>query len=190
MLNRGKSIRSKVLLVYYLFATLLLFVACYTKVDVINNSIYNIFFFTTIIIFSYYFKSILYNRLKKNIIDFLLVINSVLFIKTDLVFNQLSGYNTDVYAITFLSIVVYALFYFDQVLRNVNELNLLHQFDFWLVSGYLLYFLSSFFIILFYYEVEINQRAVLWSLQNFILFLSSVLTITGSLWIYYQKKYY
>lgn len=187
--NRSKSIKRTVLFVYYLLAALLLTVACYPNAN-INNLIYNIFFLITACVFSYYFKSILFNKTKRNIIKFLLVINVILFIKSDILLHQQFNYNTDVYAITFLSIVIYALFYFDQLLRNVNELNLLHQFDFWLVSGYLLYFLSSFFIILFYYEVDINQRAVLWSLQNFILFLSSVLTLTGSLWIYHQKKYY
>lgn len=187
-LNRGKSIMRRVLFGYYMLSTFLLIAACYTKEDSINKLIYNIFFFITICLISYYFKSILFNRMKRHIINFLLVINVMLFIRSDLVFHQLFEYNTEVYGITFLSIVIYALFYFDEVIRNVNELNLLHQFNFWLVSGYLLYFLSSFFIILFYYEVDIANRASLWSLQNFILFLSSLNTIVGSLWINYQKK--
>ena len=189
-LNSSRSIKRKVLFVYYLFATIVLFAACYTEEDRINKLIYNIFFFITISVFSYYFKSLLFNRTKENIIIILFVINLFLFIRSDIIFRQVLEYNTDVYAITFVSIVVYTLFYFDQVISNVNELNPLHQFDFWLVSGFLLYFLSSFFIILFYYEVEVNQRAVLWSLQNIILFISSVLTLIGSSWIYYQKKYF
>ena len=46
-------------------------------------------------------------------------------------------------------------FFFDQVLRNVSELNIHHQFDFWLASGYLMYFLSCFILILFYDNVEV-----------------------------------
>ncbi len=189
VLNKSKSIRKKVLFFYYLTVTLLLLVASFTKNPIVNNCIYNVFFFTTVCVFSYYFKSLLFiNKTKRSLINFLFIINLILFISFDVVNHRLFEYNTHVYAITFLSIVVYALLYFEQVIRNVNELNLLHQFDFWLISGYLLYFLSSFFIILFYNNVEINQRAVLWSLQNIILFLSSVLTISGSIWIFYQKS--
>jgi len=97
-------------------------------------------------------------------------------------------YNTPVYASTFISIVAYSLLYFDQVIRNVNELEILKQFDFWLVSGYLIYFLSSFFIIIFYDEVPLRHRAFLWSLQNMVLFISASLTFSGYLWITYKNK--
>ena len=190
MLHKTKSVKKEVLFVYYLVATLLITIACYTHHDMVNILTYNVFFFITVCFFSWYFKSVLVSKPKKIVINIIFLINLAVFINISLVSHQLFGINNYVYAITYLSIVVYALLYFDHVLRNVNELNLLHQFDFWLVSGYLLYFLSCFFIILFYDNIEINQRAMLWSLQNIILFISSVFTLSGSLWIRYQKKYY
>lgn len=122
------------------------------------------------------------------IIAFVFITNLVLFIIYDLVPQGILKIHTPLYAITYMSIVIYALLYFEHLMRNVNELNLLHRFDFWLVSGYLLYFFSSFFIILFYDNVEVNERAILWSLQNVILFISSLLTMSGSIWIYHQKE--
>lgn len=190
ILARTKSNKKEVLFIYYLMASLLIFVACYTKEVRVNRLIYNTFFFITICVFSYYFKSLVFNKTKKYVINILFIINLIIFITSSLISQQFFDINNYVYATTYLSIVIYALLYFEDVFRNINELNLIHQFDFWLVSGYLLYFLSCFFIILFYDNVEINQRGTLWSLQNIILFFSSFFTISGSVWIHYQKKYY
>lgn len=190
MLARTKSFKKEVLFIYYLIASVSILIACYTKDVSVNRLIYNAFFFITICVFSFYFKSLLSNKTKKYIVNILFLLNLIIFIISSIISQQFFDINNYVYAAIYLSIVIYALLYFDEVFRNVNESNLLHQFDFWLVSGYLLYFLSCFFIILFYDNVEINQRAALWSLQNIILFFSSLFTIFGSVWIHYQKKYY
>ncbi len=169
----------------------MLIIACCTKNDLINKLLYNIFFLITICFFSFYFKSILFSKIKKAVINILCSVNVILFLLCDIVLRKIYEVNTIVFAVTFLSIVIYALLYFEQLISNVTELNLLYQFDFWLVSGYLLYFLGGFVIILFYNNVETaDQRGIAWSFQNVILFLSSVLSISGSLWIYYRRKYY
>ena len=194
-LRRDRTFEKKVLFVYYICATLLLLVASflviYTAEDIDNNWLYNIFYLITICILSYYFYQILNNRTKKYVVTFLLVINLVLFIVYDIMLKHFyKEYNAYVVAICFLSIVVYALLYFDQLLRNVSELNILYKFDFWLVSGYLFYFLGCFFIILFYQSAAIEQRGNVWTLQNVILFLSSLITLSGNLWMHYHKKLY
>jgi hypothetical protein len=78
--------------------------------------------------------------------------------------------------------------YFEELLRNVNEISILHRFDFWLVAGYLMYFLSCFFIVFLYDNVDVNLRAILWSFQNIVLCVSSVTTLLASIWIR-QRKY-
>lgn len=123
------------------------------------------------------------------IIVIIFIINLGLFIGFDLLHGGLIKVHTPLYAITYLSVVIYSLVYFEQVMSNVSEMNLLLQFNFWLVSGYLLYYFGSFFIILFYDNVEINDRAIIWSLQNVILFISSVLTLSGSLWISRHRQF-
>jgi hypothetical protein len=193
--SRDKTFEKKVLFVYYLCATLLLsvasFLVIYTAEDIDNVWLYNIFYLITICVLSYYFYHILNNKTKKHVVIFLLFINLILSIIYDIIlrhfFNEFNGY---IFAICFLSIVVYALLYFDQLLRNVNELNILYEFNFWLVSGYLLYFLGCFFIILYYESAAISQRGNIWALQNVIIFLSSLVTLTGYLWIDSRKKLY
>ena len=189
MLRRNKSNKKEVLFIFYLVEIILILVACYTTNMMLNRIIYNVYFFITVSVFSYYFKSLVSTNPKKLIVTILFIMNLILFINICIISRQLFEINNYFYAIIYLTIVIYALLYFDDVLKNVNELKLLHQFDFWLVSGYLLYFLSCFFIIFFYENIEVGLRGALWSLQNLILFLSSVLTLSASIWIY-QKKYY
>ena len=188
--GKNKEGKKVVLFFYYLLASILIGIACYTPDNKVNRIIYNSFFFITISFFSYYFKCLLKGKWRIRTLAFLYSINVVIFINTTLISHQLLLINNYEYAFTYLSIVIYILLYFVQVLNNVTELNLLHQFDFWLVSGYLVYFLSCFFIILFYENIDIDQRALAWSIQNFILFLSSIFTLSGSIWIKSQKKYY
>lgn len=190
-----KTFKIKVLFAYYLFATIIMFYASflviYTKKDIDNNWIYNLLFFQTICVFSYYFHTILINQNKKNIVKLLVLINVVFFMYFDVLLKQFfESYNNYVFAVCFLTIVIYCLFYFEQLIKNVTEFNILHNFDFWLISGYLLYFLGSFFIILLYKDAGLEMRRTMWALQNIILFLSSVITLTGVLWINYQKKYH
>ena len=188
-LKTNRSPQVMVLLFYYLLAIPLICSAVFIINVSRNVAIYNSFFFLTICVFSYYFHSILFNSFRKVIIVIIFIINLGLFIGFDLLHGGLIKVHTPFYAITYLSVVIYSLVYFEQVMSNVSEMNLLLQFNFWLVSGYLLYYFGSFFIILFYDNVEINDRAIIWSLQNVILFISSVLTLSGSLWISRHRQF-
>ena len=188
ILKKQRPFRRKLLGLYYILASIIIAIACHSD-DQVNRILYNNFFFLTICVFSFYYHDLVKNSMKKKVILGLFVLNLALFIKI-VVSNQLMEINNYSYAITYLTVVIYTLLFFDQVLRNVSELNILHQFDFWLAAGYLMYFLSCFFIILFYDNVEVKYRALLWSVQNIILLFSALLTLAGSLWISYRFKYY
>lgn len=189
-IDRRSSITKKILFVYYLAALFITYYANYlsfSKTLGDNNYLYNLFFFITACTFSYYFYQLLRGKVRKIIVVFLLLLNIFLFIFYDIIHKQFDGtYNNYVNATCFLSIVVYAFLYFHQILRNVNELNILHEFNFWLVSGYLLYFLGSFFIVLFYSEFETDLRGVVWAFQNIILLTSALIALTGNIWIKYR----
>ncbi len=192
ILSKKSPAKIKILFIYYLTAVIITYYASflsYVKTNGDNNYLYNLFFFITISAFSYYFYNILIGRNKKYIICFLFLINLVLFIEYAIVLKQFQHtYNNYPTATCYLSIVVYCLFYFDQLLRNVTEVNILHEFDFWLISGYLLYFLGAFFIILIYKDKSESQRAIIWAFQNIILFTSALIALTGNIWIRYHRK--
>ncbi len=159
-IDKRSPVTKKVLFVYYLVALFLTYYANYlsfTKTQGDNNYLYNLFFLITACVFSYYFYNLFTARIRKMIALFLLLINLTLFIFYDIVSRKFAGtYNNYVTATCFLSIVVYSLLYFYQILKNVNELNILHEFNFWLISGYLglypaIYFISSVHFLLFYF---------------------------------------
>ncbi|MDQ6762369.1 MAG: hypothetical protein M3015_07050 [Bacteroidota bacterium] len=189
-IDRNSSISRRILFVYYLAALFLTYYANYlsfTKTLGDNNYLYNLFFFITACTFSYYFYQLLTGRMRKMIVIFLLAVNLFLFIFYEIINRKFDGsYNNYVNAACFLSIVVYSFMYFHQLLRNVNELNILHEFNFWLISGYLLYFLGSFFIVLFYSEFTTELRGMVWAFQNIILLTSALIALTGNLWIKYR----
>lgn len=168
-----------------LYASLLV---VYAPKGVDNIWIYNLFYLITIISISYYFYKILKTSFKRNIVAILLVLNIIIF----LIYDVLSGkffkeYNEYVFAVCFISIVVYAFLFYDHLLRNVTETNILYSFEFWLVSGYLFYFLGSFILILFYKAATIPERGKIWALQNEILFLSSIIILIGTIRIRVKK---
>lgn len=187
-IRKNSSIHKAILACYYIVAAVIIFIACYSTSEHLNRILYNIFFFSTISVFSYYFKPLVSSHTKKTVINIIFCINLVAFVVLNVVTSKLVDINNYYYGITYLSIVVFALLYFEDLLRHVNELSILHRFDFWLVSGYLLFFLSCFFIIFLYDNVDIKLRATLWSFQNGILFFSSVTTLLASLWIK-QRRY-
>ena len=99
------------------------------------------------------------------------------------------------------SMVVLAFMYLQQILTNVTEEPLSHNFSFWFVSGQLVYYLGSFFIFLTYgyftrklltfNEYSIENRIYLsglWHTHNVLLFLVSLIISGGILWTYYRRK--
>lgn len=187
-----RSSSRTVLLFYYFFAFITIFYACllaHVNTWGDNNWLYNLFFFVTIIVLSYYFFNLIDSRNKKTAILVILLVNVGLFIWHDIISQKFyDNYNHYVVAVCFLSIIIYSFLYFHQLVTNVGHRNILIDFDFWLVSGYLLYFLGAFFAILFYKNASIEQRAILWGLQNIVLFLSALITLSGNLWISHKKK--
>lgn len=192
IVGADKSLKKIALLFYYLFASVIIFYACLLAHFITwgdNNWLYNLFFLVTIVVLSYYFHEALDNSEKKTTVKIILLVNIILFAWYDIILKKFDfNYNNYVVACCFLSIVIYSLLYFHQLINNVSDRNILHEFDFWLVTGYLLYFLGAFFVILFYKNASVTQRAFLWGLQNLILFSSAMITLSGNIWMRYRKK--
>jgi hypothetical protein len=146
-----------------------------------NNWTYNSFFFLTILFLSWYFYLILVRRFEKILVLSLLAVNVFLFLKFVVLKDKFFGtYNSEVFGFSLLTIVIHALFYVNQLLREVEEGNLLLNLDFWLVASYLIYFLGGFFVVLFYYHSSISERATVWSLLNIVLLVSAIIALVGN----------
>ena len=192
VVRSGKDLKKIVLLSYYLFASGVLFYACLlshvgTWGD--NNWLYNLFFLVTIIVLSFYFHQILLSGKKKTAVKIIISINLIQFVLYDIVRKHFHfTYNYNVVAFCFLSIIIYCFLFFHQLITNVSERSILHNFDFWLVAGYLFYFLGAFFVILFYSNTPVGHRRLIWGVQNIILLLSSLITLCGNLWMVSKRK--
>lgn len=187
VVRRTREVKVKVLFFYYLVVAPVMVIACYTTHRYLNRSLYNCFFFATVTVFFYFFRSSLPSKNRRIQVTSIFFLNCLSFFAICVIKGQLFAINNYFYALVYISIIIFSIFYFENVLRNVNESNLLHRLDFWLVTGYFIYFFSCFFIIFLYDHVTIHLRSTLWSVQNVILFLTSLTTLLSILWIVRMK---
>ena len=194
--RRSKSMREKVLIVYYFLAAIIFTYASVLAFedDKDNNWLYDIHYFISAIVFGYYFYNLLVNKTNKQIIIVLFSLVVFNFILSDFILRH-SFFNSFSNSFLFLAVIIASLFYFHELLARLTEKNILLNFNLWVVSGYLVYFLGSFLIILSYSyfsnKLTIADRVILgdlWAVQNVLLFLTSVLTLCSFLWIAFQTK--
>ena len=138
------------------------------------------------LLFSYYFLKIL--SVKKIIYIgftafclYLLVI-----VKTHHIYNDFPSY---LYAVSSLVIIIYSLFFLHQILDTLPAFNILSLKEFWIITGTLTYFGSTFFIFISYNYLSViasKQVYVLWQLHNVFLCFSCFIflkAINSKKWI-------
>jgi len=183
------------LLVYYLAACSIIFPASVIAFDPKgnNNTLYNIHYIVSIVFLSFYFVAIIniprFTRFA--VIGTLAVTSVILFgwLRSPDVFNSLGC------SVFFLLAVLYCFIYLRQLLKDPGEERIMAKFDFWYVSGSFLYFSGGFCIVASYKhltaiipEAQQSMLANIWSLQNILLFISSMVTIYGLIWTGYTKQ--
>lgn len=180
--RHNRSIGYKVLSVYYMGCAVLLYIGIVYYDN--NDWTYNLVFFANILVLSWYYLKLFDTKTKKRLTIACALFNTIIFIYVNIVRLKYAEYNDDVYGISFITIVLYSLLYLHQLLINMKEESLLLNFNFWLVCGYLLYFLGAFFIVLYYdhFKNYLN-RGNMWQIHNIILFICSAVTLIASLQI-------
>jgi len=192
-----RSVHQRLLCAYYFAGVLLIGYASILSQDLANNNnwLYNIFYFLSAIFIGYYFRSVLYKKSNKNAVVVLFSAAGLLYLYVIFV-DRYRYFNSYTAAFLFLCIVIGCLLFFHEMLTTPKEDNILMNFDLWVVCGYFMYFLGGFFIILTYkYFTDTftyDHRAFLgqlWSLLNALLLFTSILTLSGQLWIAHRKKF-
>lgn len=180
--RHDKLFRYKVLYIYYAGSAFLL----YTGIAFFDNNTwtYNVLFFANILVTSWYYRTLFDNKIKRRITVLCGTFNLLLFIYINIIQGKYEHYNSYIYGVSFITIVLYSLLYLHQLMIGEKEESLLLKFDFWLICGYLLYFLGSFIIVLYYDETAYkSERGNMWLMHNIILFICSVITLVVSLQI-------
>lgn len=190
----------RVLCGYYLIATALL-VKGVTERSTSNTYIYNMMYLITSFFIGYYFFAILKTPLKKGIAVATGVTAIAYYLGSDTVVNNVQLFDSIGHVISSSGIVLLIFLFLHQIMTNVNEEPLSHNFDFWYVCSLLIYHLGSFAIFLSYnyftqkvlptenYSDE-NRTILsyLWVGHNVLLLLGALLTSFGAGWIFYKKK--
>lgn len=190
----------KWLLAYYLISVVLMAYAANIFSDETNNIwAYNISAVVTLLCISIYFYRLLQATAKKRVVAGLLSIFLVYAIIKNIVLRDILLFDSMAYSYVSAAVSVYVLMYFHQILKNVTETDIFREFNFWLASAYLIYFMGSFIIFAsFYYFTnriidsytmpERQLLSTLWGVHNLLLFVSGSGLLLISLWLTYGKK--
>lgn len=160
--------------------------------------LYNIHALVTVLLVGTYFRNILQGTAKKNTVTTMMVGVALFLLYKNLVLHEFHLFDSVGYSLVACSVVLYVLLYFHQLLSHVTGESIFQNFNFWLTSSYLIYFLGSFIIFLTYHYLTTKILATLtkeekhlltslWGLHNCLLFSGAALLLGGSLWLGYRK---
>lgn len=194
---------TQALYVYYIIAACLhIFISLASVFQLTKKGniwLYEIGALLTVLFIGSHFYRLLTGTGKKRAVIFLMVVYVIYAIARQFTIEGQRLFDSIGYSLLSASVAVYVFMYFHQVLTNVSEMSILKDFNFWLSSSYLLYFVGSFIIFLSFYSltnqiIKTNSSdgkelvVALWGLHNVLLFVGALSLLTGSLWISYRRK--
>lgn len=104
-----------------------------------NYLIYNVYLLIEYIVYAFYFKSIMpFNRIKKIINLFILVI-SIIWVVTTFVVFKLTGWNSYLVVLGDLFIICMSVLYFYKAFISENLINFQTTPEFWIAAGSFIY---------------------------------------------------
>jgi hypothetical protein len=188
----------KVICVYYFIGFVILFKIVFTKY---NSYLYSFLYLTTSVSFAFYFYLLLgssktrWLALLYGIVTLTYYLIKEVFLGADPLFPSIG------YVITSTGIILLIFIFLHQLMTNVKEESLSLNFDFWFICSQLIYQLGSFGIFLTYNHLtakilpeehfsDENRYLLtyLWGVHNVLLFLGSLLTWFGILWIVSRRR--
>jgi hypothetical protein len=199
--RKNKMKAFKQLSFYYLTIGLLqLYASLEVKFLTVGNIwVYDTVAILTAVFISHHFYHLLQSRGKRKAVVALLAVYLVYAVIRHTTLEGRRLFDSIGFSILSATIAVYVFLYFHQVLQKVTDVSILKDLNFWLASGYLVYFVGSFIIFVTYYYFTtriINtytkeERALLtalWGLHNILLFISALSLLIGCLWINSRRK--
>ncbi len=196
----GNSIRYKIVSIFLLTISILA-VSISVQKGVSNSLQYSLIYLFNTFCWCSFFYLIYDTNLKKILAVIIAALTLLYFIyknillEFDLIFDSLGQ------VISSIGIVIFVFLFLNQILSNVKSDPISNNFDFWIASSMLIYHLGAFGIFLtfnhftskildtpFYNKENREILTYLWGVHNVLLFLASLLTWVGVLWIVYRRK--
>ena len=145
-----------------------------------------------------YFHKILKGKSQKFIVFLFCAINGFYYLLNNVINEGLAVFDSLAFVTLSFSITVLSFMYIYQLMLNVDETPLSMRFDFWFTISQMVYFISAFAIFLTYGyltkelfdsgQTRSDPLMYLWGIHNVLLFLSSLLTAGGVIWIFYRRR--
>jgi hypothetical protein len=192
------SRKHKVLVIYFLIGFLLLLGILWVDP---NNYLYRYLYLLTGIFFSIYFFLLFESFYNRWLTLLLGVLTILYFLYEQYSFDGVQLFPSMGYVIVSTIIIFMIFIYFYQLMTHVNGESLSLNFDFWFICCQLAYHLGAFGIFLTYNKLtekilptehfsNANRSLMtyLWGAHNVLLFIASLGTWVGVLWILYQTK--
>jgi hypothetical protein len=196
--RKDKHPKWRVLVAYYLIASLMMWKAAYTYR---NLMIYSLLCLLSSIGIGMYFYYTLKSTFKKWVVISFVAVQAVYYLMSNCWVDQVVALDSMGFVILSAGVVLMSFLFMHQILTNVTEEPLSWNFDFWFVSSQLFYHLGSFFVFLTYgyltrklqssndYSIENRMYlSQLWLGHNVLLFLSALFIGGSMLWIFFRKK--
>lgn len=196
-INNDNS-KNRVLVFYFLIGLLLL---VGTTLVEPNIYLYRYLYLLTGVCYGIYF-SLLFKSFYKRWLMLLSSAITILYYLFEQVYSSgVALFPSMGYTIVSICIILMIFTYFYQLMTHVTEESLSLNFDFWFICSLLIYHLGAFSIFLTYNKLTQNilpteyfsstNRALmssLWGAHNILLFLASLITWTGVIWIMTKNK--
>lgn len=186
---------------FYLYAAVIMWQAALLAHEGRQNLfLYNYLLLpASFLFFCAYFFGIFQSKVRKQIVWIILAFNVVLLVSRSLFVPKPLMFDSAGFSTLSISIVILSFMFFQQLLNQVSESSIFANFNFWVVCGYFISFSASFLVFLTYYyltqKISTNYvyknryiLTLLWGVPNIMLFISSLITLTGSLWTSFHKK--
>jgi hypothetical protein len=196
--SKGGSGRHKVLVIYFLIGLLVLVSTLFVDP---NTYLYNYLYLLTSILFSIYFFLLLKSFYKRWLMLVVSGITVLYYLIEQFSISGTSLFPSMGYVIVSTCIVFMIFIYLYQLMTHVKEESLSLNFDFWFVCSQLVYQLGAFGIFLTFNKLtrkilpsehySHENRVLLtylWGAHNVLLFIASLITWVGVIWIIKNDK--
>lgn len=133
-----------------------------------NNGIYLLNCITYHLVFTFYFLKVLS---KKRIVYIGFTLFCLVTLYTALVTWTPVSFPSYPYAVSSFIIIIYSLYFLNQLINTLPAFDILSLKEFWVITGTLTYFGSTFFIFISYSYLSVSNKhvSVLWQLHNIFL---------------------
>lgn len=189
--KRKMPLGVKLLAAYFILSFLLFGLSNYLADRSINNLfIYHIFAILEFVFIGQFFRTIISSKKFKSSSLYIIIIFCLLALINSILFEKFTTLNSNVIAIEFLLLIIFSFIYYFELSYSEEVLVFYRQPNFWIITGFFVYFASCILIFALYkYTAVTNRQFVLkfWLIQVVMYIVKNIILAKGILCYRYNK---